>query len=525
MRFRFPWRAWSLESLTPDWGILQSAYDHIGTVSKESLPDDAEVAASGDIQWASGAFDGVMGHHFGGSSSNETPAIYDRIRELIARADNERFGQLYKTLMENSCLSYIGALLKRLNDSRSSVDFDRLHAIALYLSKKAPHREPVKAGLALLGSSGSESDLGVVIALGRNEEFTLFAAQTAARLSPDPESTLWDMAKEVNGWGRIQIVERLSDTRRTDIQQWMLREGFKNSVMNEYLACTCARAGRLHEALASSPIDAALLDGAAGLFRAMLADGPAEKLDDYEHAGEATERYVNHVWASPDAGTQHYLALRDLGKYLDEMAERDGDLPKWDAALRLRLAATIQDILHWETWREKVERGLRSQDRYEFWLADQVAGELGIDTWKIHFNRVKAAPLDSNDWYSLLKQSGDGRIDAVLDFASTAIPLAAIATGPANEQGFGPGWKAHSALDWVLQELSRFPMKGWPFIEAGLRSPVVRNRNMAVRALASWPRDSWPQGATALFESALSVEPDALVKERLGKLLAGLPVD
>ncbi len=465
-----------------------------------------------------------MGHHSHGSGSDHASATYNRICELIARADDQRFGRLYAAISEQSCLSYVDALLKRLNDNRASLDFERLHAIALYLSRKAPHREPVKAGLALLGSCGFESDLSIAITLGRNDEFTLFAAQTAARLAPDPELTLWEMAKAVTGWGRIQIVERLSETHRADIQQWMLREGYKNSVMNEYLACICARAGRLHDALAPSTIDTGLLDSAAQLFRSMMSRGPAEDLDDYEHAAEAAERYVNHVWASPDANIQHYLVLRDLGKYLAEMVGRDNG-PKWNEALRLRLAATIRDVLGWETWRGKVERGLRSQDRQEFWLADQVAKELGIDTWQIHFDRVKAAPLDTSDWYYLLEESGDSRIDAVLDFASAAIPLAAIETGPANESGFGPRWKAHSALDWVLQDLSRFPTKGWRLIQAGLRSPVVRNRNMAIQALASWPPDSWPEGARALVEGAIAAEPNAEVKQRLEKLLAGLPVD
>src|SRR5260370_34809302 len=103
----------------------------------------------------------------------------------------------------------------------------------------------------------------------------------------------------------------------------MLGEGYKNSVMNEYLACICARAGRLHDALAPSTIDTGLLDSAAQLFRSMMSRGPAEDLDDYEHAAEAAERYGNHGWASPDANIQHSLGLRELGKYLAELGGRD----------------------------------------------------------------------------------------------------------------------------------------------------------------------------------------------------------
>src|SRR5260370_33298883 len=104
----------------------------------------------------------------------------------------------------------------------------------------------------------------------------------------------------------------------------------------------------------------------------MMSPWPAEYLDDYDDPAEAAERYVNHVWASPDANIQHYLVLRDLGKYLAEMVGRDNG-PKWNEALRLRLAATIRDVLGWETWRGKVEPGLWPQKLQEFGLPDQFA--------------------------------------------------------------------------------------------------------------------------------------------------------
>ena len=41
----------------------------------------------------------------------------------------------------------------------------------------------------------------------------------------------------------------------------MLCEGFRNDIMDEYLAGICARTGKLHEALSANDIDRALLDG------------------------------------------------------------------------------------------------------------------------------------------------------------------------------------------------------------------------------------------------------------------------
>jgi len=78
---------------------------------------------------------------------------------------------------------------------------------------------------------------------------TLFPAVPIQNLSPTYERDLWELAKTVEGWGRIHLVERLAHAEDHEIRAWLLREGFRNAVMGEYVACICARAGRLHEAL------------------------------------------------------------------------------------------------------------------------------------------------------------------------------------------------------------------------------------------------------------------------------------
>jgi hypothetical protein len=40
----------------------------------------------------------------------------------------------------------------------------------------------------------------------------------------------------VAGWGRIQTVRRLAGTQDPQIKAWLLRHGFRNQIMDEYLA-------------------------------------------------------------------------------------------------------------------------------------------------------------------------------------------------------------------------------------------------------------------------------------------------
>jgi hypothetical protein len=116
------------------------------------------------------------------------------------------------------------------------------------------------------------------------------------------------------------------------------------------------------------------------------------------------------------------------------------------------------------------------------------------------------------------------RIGKVIEFAEANIDLDGIATGAADELGLGRGFEQHSCLDFVLQDLRRFPGWGAKLIEAGLKSPVVRNRNMAVAALASWSRVEWPSGLEKSLERAIRSEPNEDVQERMQTALKGEPL-
>lgn len=118
----------------------------------------------------------------------------------------------------------------------------------------------------------------------------------------------------------------------------------------------------------------------------------------------------------------------------------------------------------------------------------------------------------------------DDRIGKVIEFAEANLDLAGIATGAADELGLGRGFEQHSCLDFILQELWRFPGKGGALIEAGLRSPVVRNRNKAVAALAAWSRAEWKGGLGQALEQAAGCEPNDDVRERMRQALRGEPL-
>src|SRR5262249_49124669 len=161
---------------------------------------------------------------------------------------------------KEAILPSLDLLLAELTESLPSLDSGRLVELGRYFVIRSGHREAIKFGLVLIGLVGSSEDLEILEIIGKSEEFTLYVAAALSRIAPAPEQALWNLAKSARDWGRIQAVERLQETQNPAIQAWMLREGFRNGIMDEYLACICARAGRLHEALKQKDVDQPLLD-------------------------------------------------------------------------------------------------------------------------------------------------------------------------------------------------------------------------------------------------------------------------
>jgi hypothetical protein len=86
-----------------------------------------------------------------------------------------------------------------------------------------------------------------------------------------------------------------------------------------------------------------------------------------------------------------------------------------------------------------------------------------------------------------MQGADDERIGQIIQLATDALDPDGHATGPADALGMSPEYTAHSALGFILQDLGRFAGRGWNLVRAGLRNPVVRVRNMAVKTLRNWP--------------------------------------
>jgi hypothetical protein len=524
---------WSITNIAPPWNNRPSIYWHILNHLQEDscglreggeeLPDEKQVRGDSQIGWAAGALDGVFGHHGGSDEavSKKVQEILQAIRDLIGKASDKNAAHLYSLLLENNTLSFVDPLLEAITTAEK-LDHGRLHTVALWLAMEAADREVVKTAISILGLFQGNENRDVLMTLGKHEEFTLYSVVALQNTQDDPENALWQLAQHVRGWGRIHILERLSETKDQYIKDWLLREGYQNEIMYEYTALICAQTGELHQALQQPEVDEELLQGAGAILSTLIdgrGGGPAEGIESYENGAVAIESYLEHL-SNRDNDLAALVNIDKIERFLKDEENGVNSLPEsfrpdW-ISKRDTMFSLIKIIKSQSGWLEKTREGLQAEERMEFWTATEAAKILGLEVWEIYFEKIQQG---EDYWWNAMQTNDPDKIDLIVEFAERTFPLEEIAVGPGDEIGLGEAFQAHQKLDWVLQDLRRFPGKGWRLIKAGLQSPVIRNRNMAVNALSAWDRKSWTTEVESLFRRAYEAEPNKQTRELMKKVL------
>lgn len=521
---------WNIRSVAHPWGdrpcIYRYVNERLGTITTslsragDQLPDEDRVAEGAGFRWASGALDGVFSHHAGGSDPRQiADKVFSALTALTETATSDHASTLYALLTKHAALEYVDSLLPMITES-TTPHRDRVRAVARWLATESADREPVKAAIAMLGVVSRGNDRELLLTLGKHDEFTLFSAVALQRTEEHPESVLRELARHVTGWGRIHIIERLAATDDDGIKAWLLREGCRNDIMDEYTALICATTGDLLTALRGSDPDQPLMKGGGAILAALIRGGPAPGIEAYADGLEAAELYLAHLRRrDPDLEDLNWVAA------IERWAAEERNKPDGVAGCRDRVAAIhehLRAIRARPDWPTKIHSGLTSDDRSFFLNAVEGARLLGIDAWDIYFERLERG---EDQWYLVTQTDDPARIDRVVTQAERQLSLEKIAGVPADDLGWDPGYEAHRALESVIHALRRFPGKGWPLVRTALQSPVTRNRNMALRTLAAWQRSGWPAETEPLLRHALETESNDDTREWMQKVLDGEPLE
>jgi hypothetical protein len=342
-------------------------------------------------------FDAISG---GGDTAEADAKIIALIKLLkdIAHTGNpvSQAEFYHRVVSSDAVISFIDTLLEKAMATRLPVK-PYLLAFAEDMAFQTSHRNSVKIGLALLGICGSKEDIEQIKILALHDEFTIFAIIALFNLSDHLPEDLWQLARKVDGWGRIQIIWRWAELDLSeDMKEWLLLEGYKNNIMYEYLAYTSAVKRDLHLKIKSDTISSDLYNAAGEIIDALIAGGPAEDISDYAYAALTVENFVRHS-RKHAVSLSHYLTLTRIKDFLDDLQQdlftehlKNG----WTEDEISNCLIDLVVVINGRAWISLTQEALESTDNVTYWNGKQAARNLSIDLWPTVWSRLKHDPAD-----------------------------------------------------------------------------------------------------------------------------------
>lgn len=487
--------------------IIGSAIEKLvetGELPEISLPPDEGLA----IPFADGARDGIAVYHMGVSElTDETRELMERAVDTASDGEFEEAERLFTELgRQAGALSVIDELQSYIIANSGTLSVNSLCDFAVYAMTSSTDRECVKFGLSIIELINIEDNdklKSVVSMLGHCDEFTLFSLFVMSRWS-DGNANIAYLATQTHGWGRIHAIERLKpDTE--EIRQWLLREGVHNTVLPAYSALTCWDKSGAEELLETgNKLSDEDFHGIRDIIDALLDEGPCAGISGVSSPVKRMREFLAQAADRDNLDLDDYMVIRNIRGY-----DETGCLP-----------GMCDDILNTEQCRECVSRAVKEGKAIEF------ANELGIDC-KPDVLELLAADVEKNAHLCVhMLEDEEYREKAIAVFREK-LPLEEMKAAPTTELGLGKAFSRENALDFIVQYLGNFPLKGIELIETSLQCAPPRNRNFALRALQDWVNEKQTPLETLLPEMFALVcelkdnEPDDKVREKMEKLIRG----
>jgi hypothetical protein len=140
----------------------------------------------------------------------------------------------------------------------------------------------------------------------------------------------------------------------------------------------------------------------------------------------------------------------------------------------------------------------------------------------LHCRHLERHPEDTGAWFALVAGADEEQLQQLLTLAGRLYGFEELGAGPGAEL-FRPG--IFLIADGLMQELVRHPGQGWELVGPALRSPVIRNRHFALRALSSCPPELLGDEQRLALEQVARDDPDNEIREGAGRLLRGEPLE
>lgn len=454
------------------YSIIKNAVLPDGSLPVEfELPKDRE---NNHVVFADGAMDGIMVYHSSGSGENDLSMLTQALEQAAAKPVEETAETVQGYFESHHAYTIIDDIQQWIIEHRDTLDAGVIHSLAVFLAKQSSHAECVKFGLSILELFEIEDNPDLrelVLTLGLSDEFTLFSI-FIVRSWKDGNAQIWQLAKKLSGWGKIHAVEQL-EANTEEIRNWILCYGCENSIMNEYLALTCAEKCGLTERLRAETLSEEAFAGACTILSSLLTDhGPCANISACADADILLERILVHIEKRPASVSTLTLVL-DIKAYIEDKREQS--------------TALLQVLEHCKAILDKTDKEKLVHAAITAWDENAVslANRLAIDVHELVYQKLSEDPVERNFCIWYLYQD-EAYAKKTTELYEKALPLDEIATGADDAMGFGPAFQIHRCLGYAIQFLKAYPLMGEKLLQTALQSPVINNRTMAVQVLQAW---------------------------------------
>lgn len=483
-----------------------------GCISESFSIDDGD---EGNIRFAPGALDGVMIFHAGIKTEEK---IADKLTEQIIKlCGRKAVSNVCKRSIEKKiedfvnkshCLSVVDRVQEKLCQNGEAIDGEKLFDYGYQLAFKSSHIECVKLGIAILGMFDTkDAKLCKMLSdLGAYEELTLYVAVAFSNWE-NGNSMLFELAKRVNGWGKIHIVERLEPV-DDEIRTWIFKHGCENCIMDAYLGLLCARNGDYIGVLRKESLKKDELDAACRLFCALTDEGPVEGISVYEYADEAANLLVRHLEKQAET-VLHFSLVTELKAWIEE-----NDCVQKDVLIEI-----CDSILERESVKKEIRRCITEGSESDVNRAVNLGDKLGMDNSEIIYEAVKKSPMELSWHINSIKNKSE-YVKELVKLYEKLLPLDEMATG-ATKAIFPKEYvKEFNVMDFVLYVLDGYPGVGEKIVLSAMASPATRGRNSACRVIEAWvEKGKLSENIISKLRAAVKSEVDKDLKNRLKKII------
>ena len=452
----------------------QSIYNRIKSamLPDGTLPEEFVLRQQPEqgMRFADGAMDGTIRYHMG---PTENPDI-SGLTMVLEMASQERFRDAANALVTHfnnggMMLPVVDALQDWIYDHTEKLSPEALGRFVVSLLMQSQDVESVKFALTVLEVLDLEMTdemLEVLLVLAASEELTLFCLFIFSGLD-DGNKIIYSLAKKLKGWGKIHAVSMLNPE-NAEITNWLLREGWRNNIMPEYSSMTAIKRGKLLSVISKPDVTKDDFSLAGELIDVSLDDGPIPGLAAYKKTRELFEVYLA-LAEKYAAELRDYSAIYDIRDFLGNSQLQGKE----------KLINKCSSLLDSQSCKKCVELAMDSGEGF------YLGKVLGLDY------APRAMETLRREWetkYDIIDMLLRDRcyVDEIISLFEDVLPLEEMAEGPTNELGNSEENREYGILSYVVQGLQQVPGKGEKLICAGLYSPVVGCRNIALNTVQKW---------------------------------------